>query len=89
MPDHETRKIAIGNEYENEMGRPWAYTDLSDIERFEDSDWFIVDLPAKLVDAFEAARAEIDRAVKALIDAAGFDPAASRMVTVCSEYRGA
>ncbi|MGE3835889.1 MAG: hypothetical protein AB7H43_14060 [Acidimicrobiia bacterium] len=54
----------------------------------DSSGWFVVDVPSELAAMFEQANADLDRAVKAIHDHAGYDPAKQRLRGPCGEYVG-
>jgi hypothetical protein len=81
----QTETVWVGIDYESDS--PWAYTVVKDHDDFEPP-WVVAEAPASIVERFNRARLELDAALKALMEAVGYDGQNGRMKQVCDDYLG-
>lgn len=83
MTDTPTVHVAVGRDFDTDQ--PFAVR--CDHDYWSGSDQtFEVDVPAVLMEALDVAWKQVDVAINAVFDAAGYDPDEGKLATACDAY---
>lgn len=85
----EVTTVAVGMDYDTDSA--WVWTGepdklARDVE--DNSTWFLAQVPTEIAERFQRALDEINAAVKAVHEAAGYDAEQNRLSKPCEGYTG-